>query len=97
MLYGTAFLQVFKQALMMKAAHVNDQFRSLQAYFKLTRELFEKARTLQEKHELLAISPEIISEAKLQMAEFKADSTTPDLTRVKKRDTKNERRRIEVP
>jgi hypothetical protein len=56
---------------------MNDQFRSLQSYIKLTRDRFEKAETLEEKRELLAISREIVSEAQHQIAEFRARVSTP--------------------
>jgi hypothetical protein len=82
---------------MMKTAHVNDQFRSLQAFFKLTRECLEKARTLEEKCDFWRFPREIINGANLQMTEFRAYSPTPDSTRVKKREKKNDERRIEIP
>jgi hypothetical protein len=48
-----------------------DEFKKLRSNFEVTRKRFEKAKTLDEKHELLAISWEIIREAKVKIAEYR--------------------------
>jgi len=52
------------------------EFRDLQLYFKATQERFRKAKTLEERRELLAISREIIEEARRQIAGRRAQMSS---------------------
>jgi hypothetical protein len=47
-------------------------FHALQSRFKSTRERFNKAKTLEEKHELLAIAWQILREARKKLAQSRA-------------------------
>jgi hypothetical protein len=51
---------------------LSPEFESLRFDFQMIRERFDKAETHQEKLELLAISKQIILEARKQIAEYRA-------------------------
>jgi hypothetical protein len=51
---------------------LSPEFESLRFDFQMIRERFDKAETHQEKLELLAISKQIIREARKQIAEYRA-------------------------
>jgi hypothetical protein len=51
-----------------------DEFKKRKPDFEVTQARFKKAKTLEEKQELLAISWKIIGEAKDRIAEFKAQA-----------------------
>lgn len=53
-----------------------DEFKKLESDFKATQIRFKKARTLEEKRELLELSWKIIQQARERIAEFRAQIST---------------------